>query len=109
MTLLKQPIQHPKPSYHSKKWFSQIMLVIEIINTKSFVKELIQLGLSISNLIKFEIYKFWYKNIKCKHYDDSKNYVTQIQICGFIIQIKNDDYFKDIEDDVGKGFLTTSS
>ena len=58
----------------------------------------VYLGLSILELSKILIYEFWYDYVKPKY--DKKTKLCYIDTDSFIVYLKTDDIYKDIEEDV---------
>ena len=48
-----------EPNYHTTKWFSENLLAIEMKKTKVKMNKPVYLGLSISEISKTLMYKFW--------------------------------------------------
>ena len=61
-----------EPNYHTTKWFSEKLLAIEMKKTKVKMNKPIYLGLSILEISKTLIYKFWYDYMKPKYDDNVK-------------------------------------
>ena len=55
-----------KPNYHTTKYFSEILMAIEMKKIKVKVNKPIYLGMSILDISKTVIYEFWYDYIKPK-------------------------------------------
>ena len=49
-----------EPNYHTKKCFTENLLAIEIKETGILMNKLVSVGLSILELSKILMYKFWY-------------------------------------------------
>ena len=60
------------------------------------------LGMSILDISKIPMYKFWYDYISPKYGDRAKLCYTDTD--SFIINIKTKDFFEDISNDVGRWF-----
>ena len=58
----------------------------------------VSLGFSILGISKTLIYEFWYDYIKPKYQDNAKLFYMNTD--SFIIQIKTEDFYKSIADDV---------
>ena len=63
-------------------------------------------GMSILDISKTLMYKFWYDYIKPKYEDRAKLYYMDTD--SFIIQIITKDFFADISDDVERWFDTSN-
>ena len=66
----------------------------------------VYLGLSTLEISKTLMYEFWYDYIKPKYQDNAK--LCYIDTDSFIINIKTEDFYEDIADDVEKRFDTSS-
>ena len=66
-----------EPNYHTTKYFSENLIVIEMKKTKVKMNKLIYLGMSILDISKTLMYEFWYDYIKPKYQYKAK-YVTWI-------------------------------
>ena len=64
------------------------------------------LGMSILDISKTLMYKFWYDYIKSKYEDRAKLCYTDND--SFIIHIITEDFFEDIADDIKKWFDTSN-
>ena len=56
-----------EPNYHTKKWFSEKLLAIEMKKTKVKMNKSIYLGLSILEISKTLMHEFWYDYMKPKY------------------------------------------
>ena len=63
----------------------------------------IYLGLSILDLCKTVMYEFWYDYIKPKYQNNVK--LCYMDTDSFIINIKTEDFYKDIAHDVEKSLI----
>ena len=95
-------------NYHTTKRFSENLLAIEMKKKKTKVKmnKLVYLGMSILDISKMLMYKFWYDYIKPKYEDRAKLCYTDTD--SFIINIMTEDFFVDISDDVERSFDTSN-
>ena len=66
----------------------------------------VYLGLSILEMSKTLMYEFWYDYIKPKYQQNTK--LCYMDNDSFIIQIKTEDFYEDIADDVEKRFDTSN-
>ena len=90
-----------EPNYHTTKWFSEILLAIEMKKTKvKMNKPVVYLGLSILEISKILMYEFWYDYMKPKYGDKVK--LCYMDTDSFIMHIKTKDFYKDFANDVGK-------
>ena len=74
--------------------------------TKVKTDTLVYLGLSILEISKAQMYEFWYDYIKPKYQDNAK--LCYIDTDSFIINIKTEDFYEDIADDIEKRFGTSN-
>ena len=93
-----------EPSYHTTKQFSENLLAIEMKKTKVKMNKPVYLGMSILDISKTLMYKFWYDYINPKYEDRAKCYTDTDS---FIIHIINEDFFEGVADDVTKWFDTS--
>ena len=80
-----------EPNYHTTKRFSENLLAIEMKKTKVKINKPVCLGMSILDISKTLMYKFWYEDRAKLCYKDTDS---------LIIQIITKDFFADISDDV---------
>ena len=66
----------------------------------------VYLGLSILEISKTLTYEFWYDYIKPKYQDNAK--LCYMDTGSFIINIKTEDFYEDIANDVEKRFDTSN-
>ena len=90
-----------EPNYYAIKCFSENLLAIEMKKTKVKMNKPIYLGLSILEISKILMYKFWYDYMKPKYGDN-------MDTNSFIMNIKTEDFYKDIANDVEKRFDTSN-
>ena len=95
-----------EPNYHSHKKFSDHLMAIEMKNTRVKMTKLLYLGMSILDISKLLMYKFWYNYINTKYGDNAKFCYTDTD--SFIIYIKIEDFFEDISN-VVEGCFDTSN
>ena len=92
-----------EPNYHTTKHFPENLLAIEMKKNKSKNE---YLGMSILDISKTLMYKFWYDYIKPNYGDRAKLCYTDTD--SFIIHIITEDFFEDIADDVERWFDTSN-
>ena len=95
-----------EPNYHTINLISEDLSIIEMKKTKVKVNKQIYLGLSILEIIKTLMYEFWYDYMKPK-------YANNVKLCymdtdSFIMNIKTNDFYKDISNDVENRFDTSN-
>ena len=80
------------------------LLATEMKKTKVKMNKPVYLGLSILEISKILMYKFWYDYMKPKYGHNVK--LCYMDTDSFIMHIKTEDFYKDIADDVEKRFDT---
>ena len=95
-----------EPNYHTKKYFSENMIAIEMKKTKVKINKPIYLGMSILDISKTLMYVFWYDYITPKYQDKAK--LCYMDTESFVIRIKTKDFLEDIANDVGEWFDTSN-
>ena len=95
-----------EPNYHSTKYISKDLLVMEMRKTEVRMNKPIYLGQAILDLSKTLMYEFWYDYIKPKFGDKAR--LCYMDTDSFVMYIKTDDFYKDISDDVDKWFDTSN-
>ena len=85
-------------NYHTTKRFSGNLLAIEMKKTKVKMNKPIYLGMSILDISKTLMYKFWYDYFKPKYGDRAKLCYTDTD--SFIIHIMTEYLFEDISNHV---------
>ena len=94
------------PNYHSHEKFSDYLMAIEMKKTRVEMTKPLYLSMSILDISKILMYKFWYDYISPKYGDRAKLCYTDTD--SFIINIKTEDFFEDISNDVKKWFDTSN-
>ena len=87
-----------EPNYNLHKKISDHLMAIELKKTRVKMTKPLNLGMSILDISKILMYKFWYNYINAKYGDNAKLWYTDID--SFIIYIKTEDFFKHISNDV---------
>ena len=95
-----------EPNYHTINLISEDLLIIEMKKTKVKMNKPIYLGLSILEISKTLMYEFWYDYMKPKYNDNVK--LCYIETDSFIMNIKTNDFYKDIASDVENRFDTSN-
>ena len=91
-----------EPNYHTTKYFSENLLEIEMKKIKLKMNKPVYLGLSILEISKTLMHEFQYDYIKPTYQQNEK--LCYMDTDSFIINIKTDDCYKDISNDVQKRF-----
>ena len=95
-----------EPNYHTTKFFTENLLVIDMKKTELLMNKPVYLELSILELSKILLYKFWYDYVKAKYNEKAK--LCYMDTDSFIVYIKTDDFYKDIAEDVETRFDTSN-
>ena len=93
-------------NYHMINYISEDLSIIEMNKTRVKMNKPIYLGLSILDISKILMYEFWYDYMKPK-------YGNKVKLCymdtdSFIMNIKTNDFYKYIANDVDKKFDTSN-
>ena len=92
-------------NYHTINLISEDLSIIEMKKTKVKMNKPTYLGLSILEISKILMYEFWYDYMKPKYND--KIGLCYMDTDSFIMNIKTNDFYKDISDDVDNRFDTS--
>ena len=95
-----------EPNYRTINYFSEDLSIIEMNKTKVKMNKPIYLGLSILDISKILMYEFWYDYMKPKYNDNVK--LCYIDTDSFVMNIKTNDFYKDIANDLEKRFDTSN-
>ena len=95
-----------EPNCHTMNYISEDLSIIEMNKTKVKMNKPIYLGLSILDISKILMYEFWYDYMKPKYNDNIKLYYMDTD--SFVMNIKTEDFCKDISNDVEKRFDTSN-
>ena len=95
-----------EPNYHTMNYISEDFSIIEMNKMKVKMNKPMYLGLSILDISKILMYEFWYDYMKPK-------YGNRVKLCymdtdSFIMNIKTNDFYKDIANDIEKRFDTSN-
>ena len=93
-------------NYHTINYISEDLSIIEMNKTKVKKNKPIYLGLSILEISKILMYEFWYDVMKPKYNDNIK--LCYMDTDSFVMNIKTEDFYKDIANDVEKRFDTSN-
>ena len=102
----RRSILVPEPNYHASKYISEYLMIIEMKKVIVKMNKAIYLGQAILDISKTLMYKFWYDYIKPKYYDKAR--ALYMDTDSFVINIKTDDFCKDIDNNVEKWFDTSN-
>ena len=95
-----------EPNYHTMNLISENLSITEMSKIKVKMNKPIYLGLSILVISKILMYDFWYDYMKPKYNDNVK--LCYVDTDGFIMDIKTEDFYKDIANDVEERFDTSN-
>ena len=93
-----------EPNYHTINLISEDYSIIEMKKTKVKINKPIYLGLSILQISKTLMYEFWYDYMKLE--DNVK--LCYMDTDSFIMNIKTNDFYKDISNDVENRYDTSN-
>ena len=93
-----------EPNYHTINLISEDSSIIEMKKSKVKMNKPIYLGLSILEISKILMYEFWYDCMKPKYGNDVK--LCYMDTDSFIMNIKTNDFYEDIANDVENRFDT---
>ena len=95
-----------EPNYHTINYVSEDLSIIEMNKAKVKMNKPVYLGLSILEISKILMYEFWYDYMKPKYNDNVK--LCCMDTDSFIMNIKTEDFYKDIARDVENRFDTSN-
>ena len=95
-----------EPNYHTMSYILEDVSIIEMKRAKVKTNKLIYLRLLILEISKLLMYEFWYDYMKPKYGDNVK--LCYMDTDSFIMNIKTEDFYKDIANDVEKRFDTSN-
>ena len=95
-----------EPNYHTINYISEDLPIIEMNKMKVKMNKPIYLGLSILDISKILMYKFWYDYMKPKYNDNVK--LCYMDTDSFVMNINTSDFYKDIANDVECKFDTSN-
>ena len=95
-----------EPNYHAINLISEDLSIIEMKKTKVKMNIPIYLGLSILEISKILMYEFWYDYMKPKYDNNVK--LCYMDTDSFIMNIKTNDFYEDIANDVENRFDTSN-
>ena len=87
-----------EPNYHTINLISEDLSIIELKKTKVKMNKPIYLSLSILEISKILMYEFWYDYMKPKYNNNVK--LCYMDTDSFIMDIKTNDFYEDIANDV---------
>ena len=102
----RRSILASEPNYHSTKYISKDLLIMEMNKVEVKMNKPIYLGQAILDISKTLMYEFWYDYIKPKYEDKAR--LCYMDTDSFVMHIKTEDFYKDIADDVERWFDTSN-
>ena len=104
-TYKRKCILASEPNYHSTKYISKDLLIMEMKKTEVKMNKPLYLEQAILDIGKTFMYEFWYDYIKLKYGDKVR--LCYMDIGSFVMHIKTD-FYKDISGDVERWFDTSN-
>ena len=95
-----------EPNYHTINLISEDLSIIEMKKTKVKMSKPIYLGLSVLESSKTLMYEFWYDYMKPKYDNNVK--LCYMDTDSFIMNIKTNDFYKYIANDIENRFDTSN-
>ena len=95
-----------EPNFHTMKLIDDNLAIIKMKKVKVKMNKPIYLGLSILDISKITMYEFWYDFMKSKYGNRAK--LCYMDTDSFIINIKTEDFYKDISENVMERFDTSN-
>ena len=77
-----------EPNYHTTKWFSRNLVATEMKKIKVKMNKPVHLGLSILEISKSLMYRFWYDYVKLKNQNNAKLYYMDTESLLFILKLR---------------------
>ena len=95
-----------EPNYHTMKLIDDNLAIIEMKKVKVKMNKPTYLGLSILDISKITMYEFWYDFMKSKYGNRAK--LCYMDTDSFTINIKTEDFYEDISENVMERFDTSN-
>ena len=95
-----------QPNYQTIKFFTENFLAIEMRKTQMLINKPVYLCLSILDLSKTKMYKFWHDYEKPKYGKNAT--LFRMDTDSFIVRVKADNIYKVIAEDVEARFDTSN-
>ena len=102
----RRSILASEPNYHSTKYISKDLLIMEMKKVEVKMNKPIYLGQAILDISKTLMYEFWYDYIEPKYKEKTR--LCYMDTDSFVIYIKTEDFYKDIAGDVERWFDTSN-
>ena len=95
-----------EPNYHSTIYISKDLLIMEMKKVEVKMIKPVYIGQAILDISKILMYELWYKYIKPKYGDNAR--LCYMDTDSFIINIKTDDFYKDIANEFERWYDTSN-
>ena len=95
-----------EPNYDTMKLIEENLSIIEMKKVKVKMNKPFYLGLCILEISKIIMYEFWYDYVKNKYGNKARLCYTDTD--SFVINVKTNDFYKDIRQDVNERFDTSN-
>ena len=96
----KRSILVSETNFHTSKHISNDLMIIEMKKVEVIMNKPIYIGQAILDISKTLMYEFWDDYIKPKYEDKTR--LCYMDTDSFVINIKTEDFYKDIASDVEK-------
>ena len=93
-------------NYHTMKLIEENLSIIQMKKVKVKMNKPIYLGLPILEISKITMYEFWYDYVRSKYGNKARLCYTDTD--SFVINIKTNDFYKDIAQDIQQRFDTSN-
>ena len=102
----RKSILASESNYHSTKYISKDLLIMEMKKTEVRMNKPVYLGQAILDISKTLMHKFWYDYIKPKYGDKAR--LCYMDTDSFIMLVQTHDFYIDISNDVERWFDTSN-
>ena len=102
----RKSILASESNYHSTKYISKDLLIMEMKKAEVRMNKPVYLGQAILDISKTLMYEFWYDYIKPKYGDKAR--LCYMDTDSFIMLVQTHDFYIDISNDVERWFDTSN-
>ena len=102
----KKSILASEPKYHTSKYISDDLLIVQMKKREVYINKSIHLGQVVLDLSKMLMYEFWHDYLKPRYRENIKLCYTDTD--SFIFSVKTNKFYKDISNDIKKWFDTSA-
>ena len=102
----RRSILASEPNYHSTKYISKDLLIMEMKKTEVKMNKPMYLGQAVLDNSKTLMHEIWYDYLKPKYGDKVK--LCYMDTDSFVIYVATEDFYKDIANDIDKCFDTSN-